>query len=70
MKACRLDNKIAKGLLEEIRIFLEDNMGWIAQGGEEDGDLFILSNEMKVVHDKIQNYLKNKYEKIFKISFF
>ena len=53
-------NKLAKAetLLKEIAEFLDDNMGWIAQGGEEDKDLFILANEMNQLSKKIKNYIE------------
>lgn len=56
MKTYRLAN--AEKLLKEIRTFIDDQMGWITEGEKQDPNLFIFSNEMRVVRDKIQKYLR------------
>ena len=55
MKTYRLAN--AEKLLKEIVEFFDDNMGLVTHRGERDQGLFVLSNEMKIVRDKIQKYL-------------
>lgn len=63
MKTYRLAN--AEKLLKEIRTFIDDNMGWITEGEKQDPNLFIFSNEMRVVRDKIQKYLmKTRFRKL------
>lgn len=54
MKTYRLAE--AKKLLKVISEFLDDNMGWIVEGGEQDKDLFVLSNEMNCIRGQINNF--------------
>ena len=62
MKEERL--KRARTLLDEIAGFFYDNIGWIENSGKRgDKDLFILSNEMKKIYNKLQDFFLDIPEK-------